>query len=176
MPVVLLLWICSNWISGVFSPEIWKNYLAGATFFSSSLRGWLSCSELIGFPIPWVIFKLPLLTCHRIVQRQCRHSGTNSKISLSFALQLCFCPQLLALACNTTLRSMVTTCAGKSRHPSTQQGPKHLWETVSLRDGVSALTLGFLAGTCLCVVRLESFTGKSLSNKSLPSFFKIYFQ
>lgn len=108
---------------GVFFPEIWKNYLAGVTFFFSSLEGWLSCSVLIGFPIPWVIFKLPLLTCHRIVQRQCRHSGTNSKISLSFALQLCFCPQLLALACNTTLRSMVTTCAGKSRYPSTQQGP-----------------------------------------------------
>lgn len=34
------------------------------------------------------------------------------------------------------------------------------------RDGVSALTLGFLAGTRLCVIRLESFTGKSFFKES----------
>lgn len=53
-----------------------------------------------------------------------KHSGTDSKISLSsFALQLCFCPQLMMLASDMKLRPMVTTCAWKPRCPRTQQGP-----------------------------------------------------
>lgn len=55
--------------------------------------------------------------------------------------------------------------------PSKDQAPVRN----SLREGVSALTLDFLAGTCLCVVCLESFMGKSLLSKLLPSFFKYIF-
>lgn len=155
MSVSLVLWSGSNWTGGFFSPlKEEKKNSAGDKFFSS-LKGWLSCSVLICFPVPSVIFKLPFLTCHSLVQRE-----TLGHWQQNFTLLLC--PQLLPVASDTTLRSTATTCAGESRHPSTQQGPS-THEKQCAWDGVSALTLDFLAETHLCVVRLESFTGKSLN-------------
>lgn len=122
---------------GVFSLKNAKKNSAGAKFFFLSLKGWLFCSATIHSPIPRVIFKLPLLTC-----QDCTEKDTQVLTARFHSPPLPFssCPQLLALASNTTLRLMVTTCAGKS---STQQGPSTPVRNRETEGGSFSINTGF---------------------------------
>lgn len=154
----------------------WTNWISVCFFFlkeESSLKGSLSCPVLICFPIPRVILKLPLLTCHILVQ------GNIQALTAKFPSPPLPFSSASALSswCWPLTWSWDRWLPHVPGNPGVP-GPSKDQASVrnSPREWIWALALDFLAGTCLCVVCLEFCAGKSFLNTWLPSFFKTYVQ
>lgn len=71
-----------------------------------------------------------------------------AKFHSSFALQLCFCPQLPALGSDTALRLMDIACAGKPRHRRTHQDQASVRNTETQRSSINTRFPGWNLPFC----------------------------
>lgn len=152
MPVTLLLWSGSNWISAFcfFEKGILFERMISVLCMNLLSPSQSNCESSLAN-----------------ISNSCpeRHLGTDSEPSLSSCvLQLCFCPQLTVLSLTLHQDHWYPCVLGSPA------GTEHWWAAAKgLSFGIS---VGFSMGSFLCVVSLESCTGKSFSTKLTPSYFK----